>query len=196
MAGTPRTLPSRSTLELIRSDLKVFAAGEGKPVTWKLTLRMIFLMPGFQFVLSRRIQDFLYGIPVVGRGLGRVWWWWTCRSFGCEIAIGAKVGASFYTPHPTGIVLGVCTIGDGVTILQNVTIGKKSKLVAGTPVICDGAYLAAGAVILGDIRVGVGAAVGANSVLMCDVPDGCFAVGAPARVKVRDNVRAAPATVR
>lgn len=168
--------------QLVRSDLVSFAGGDDAPVTLGLALRMIFLVPGFQFVFARRIQDVLYRLPVVGRVCGRVWWWLTCRSFGSEIAIAAKIGSGFYTPHPYGIVVGLCEIGDGVTILQNVTIGKKSLQAGGVPVIGSGVYLAAGAVIVGDVHIGAGASVGANSVVLADVPDGALAVGAPARV--------------
>ncbi|PCD01732.1 hypothetical protein COC42_16605 [Sphingomonas spermidinifaciens] len=177
---------------LVRSDLERFALSEGLPVTPQLALRMIFLMPGFQFVLCRRIQDRLYRVPVIGRGLRRVFWWWTTRSFGAEIAIGAEVGRALHIPHPYGIVVGVCRIGDGVTILQNVTIGKKSATAGGHPVIGDRVYLSAGAVIVGNMTIGDDATVGANSVVTGDVPAGTVAVGAPARILDRRPAAAAP----
>jgi serine O-acetyltransferase len=174
--------------DAVRSDLARYAAAEGRATTWKFALRMILLMPGFQFVLARRLQDLLYGVPAIGRGLGRVWWWWTCRSFGSEIAIAASVGRGLYIPHPYGIVVGECQIGDDVTILQNVTIGKRSRAAGGIPIIQDRVYLAAGAVIVGDLTIGQGANVGANAVVLGDIPPGVTAVGAPARPMGRSSL--------
>jgi serine O-acetyltransferase len=173
---------SAGFFSVVSTDLARYAAGEGRRVTKLLALRMIFLVPGFQFVLSRRIQDQLLCIPLIGRPLRRVWWWLTCRSFGSEIAISAKVGRGLYVPHPWGIVVGLCEIGDDVTILQNVTIGKKSLSEAGVPNIGDGVYLAAGAVIVGHVKIGDHSSVGANSVVLQDVPPNSVAVGVPARM--------------
>lgn len=181
MHGRPPIPPRPSFRAAVASDLARYAAAEGRGVTWKFALRMIFLMPGFQFVLARRVQDWLYRLPIVGRALGRIWWWWTCRSFGAEIAIAASVGRGLYVPHPYGIVVGECAMGDGVTILQNVTIGKRSRAAGGIPVIGDGVYLAAGAVIVGDVTIGPGASIGANAVVLSDIPAGATAVGAPAK---------------
>jgi serine O-acetyltransferase len=185
MHGAPITTRRLSFRMAVRSDLERYAEAEGRAVTWAFALRMIFLMPGFQFVLARRIQDRLYRIPVVGRSLGRVWWWWTCRSFGSEIAIGSSIGRGLYVPHPYGIVVGECEMGDGVTILQNVTIGKRSRSAGGIPIIGDKAYLSAGAVIVGDVTIGPAASIGANAVVLGDIPAGATAVGAPARPMAR-----------
>jgi serine O-acetyltransferase len=179
--------PGDSFLALVRSDLQRYAEAEGRAVSRGLTLRMLFLMPGFQFVLARRIQDLLYGLPIVGRTLGRICWWWTCRSFGAEIAIAAVIGRGLYVPHPYGIVVGICRVGDGVTILQNVTIGKKSRAAGGAPVIGNDVYLAAGAVIVGDLVIGDHASIGANSVVIGDIPTSAVAVGAPAKVVGRTD---------
>jgi serine O-acetyltransferase len=95
----------------------------------------------------------------------------------------AKIGSSVYLDHATGIVIGAnVVIGDDVTILQNVSIGRRGELPARSPRIGRGVFIGAGATILGDIRIGDFAKVGAASVVTSDVPDGCTAVGNPARL--------------
>ena len=166
----------------VRRDLALFAYHESTPLTPAFAVRMVLLTQGFQFVLARRIQDALARIPVVGRPLRRIWWWWTCRKFGSEIAIGCTVAAGLYIPHPYGIVVGVCTIEENVVILQNVTIGSRHSHSPGHARIGRGAYLSAGAAIIGAVTIGEGAMIGANAVVLRDVPVGAVAVGVPARI--------------
>ena len=95
----------------------------------------------------------------------------------------ASIGTSVFLDHATGIVIGAfVTIGDEVTILQNVTIGRMTEAPDRAPRIGRGVYLSAGATILGDISIGDFAKVGAGSVVTHDVPRGCTAVGVPARL--------------
>lgn len=170
------------TYAKILMDLRHFAVRENKAVTAPFVLRMFFLTQGFQFVFCRRIQDALAMIPVAGRPLRRIWWWLTCLFFGSELAIGCTVDGGLYIPHPYGIVVGVCRIGRNVTILQNVTIGARSQAEPGGANVGNDVFLSAGAVLLGNISIGEGASVGANSVVMKDIPAGAVAVGAPARI--------------
>jgi serine O-acetyltransferase len=95
----------------------------------------------------------------------------------------AHIGSSVYLDHATGIVIGAnVVIGDEVTILQNVSIGRISELPARSPRIGRGVYIGAGATILGDISIGDFAKIGAGTVVTSDVPGGCTAVGNPARL--------------
>ncbi len=95
----------------------------------------------------------------------------------------ASIGTSVYLDHATGIVIGAfATIGDEVTILQNVTIGRMAEAPDRAPRIGRGVYLGGGATILGDISIGDFARIGAGSVVTRDVPGGCTAVGVPARL--------------
>lgn len=93
----------------------------------------------------------------------------------------ATVGRSVFLDHGTGIVVGaLVTIGDDVTILQNVTLGRAAGHDA--PTIGRGVYLSAGATILGKVTVGDFAKIGAGAMVLNNVPSGCTAVGAPARL--------------
>lgn len=95
----------------------------------------------------------------------------------------AHIGSSVYLDHATGIVIGAnVAIGDEVTILQNVSIGRSSTLPTRSPRIGRGVFIGAGATILGDIRIGDFAKIGADAVVSSDVPNGCTAVGNPARL--------------
>ena len=95
----------------------------------------------------------------------------------------ASIGTSVYLDHATGIVIGAnVVIGDDITILQNVSIGRSSELPARSPRIGRGVYIGGGATILGDISIGDFAKIGADTVVTSDVPGGCTAVGNPARL--------------
>jgi serine O-acetyltransferase len=95
----------------------------------------------------------------------------------------ASIGTSVFLDHATGIVVGAfVAIGDEVTIMQNVTIGRKVETPNRAPRIGRGVLLSTGATILGDISIGDFAKIGAGSVVTGDVPSGCTAVGVPARL--------------
>lgn len=95
----------------------------------------------------------------------------------------ASLGSSVYLDHATGIVIGAnVVIGDEVTILQNVSIGRGTELPTRSPRIGRGVFIGAGATILGDISVGNFAKIGAGTVVTGDVPAGCTAIGNPARL--------------
>ena len=88
-----------------------------------------------------------------------------------------------FLDHATGIIIGAfAVIGDEVTIMQNVTIGRKQAMPGRAPRIGRGVLLSSGATILGDISIGDFAKIGAGSVVEHDVPAGCTAVGVPARL--------------
>ena len=88
-----------------------------------------------------------------------------------------------FLDHATGIIIGAfAVIGDDVTILQNVTIGRKQSEPDRAPKIGKGVYLSAGSTIIGGIGIGDFAKIGAGAVVEHDVPPGCTAVGVPARL--------------
>ncbi len=101
-----------------------------------------------------------------------------------DIHPGARIGARFFIDHGAGVVIGeTAEIGDDVTLYHGVTLGgtswRKGKR---HPTLGDGVLVGAGAKILGPISIGRNARVGANSVVVQDVPDGCTVVGSPGKV--------------
>lgn len=98
---------------------------------------------------------------------------------------------SVHFPHPIGIVIGggreATRIDDGVTILQNVTIGVKDvnyRFSGGDPIIRieSGVVICAGAVVLGPVVIGRNSTIAANSVVLTDVPPNSIYGGVPARL--------------
>ncbi|WP_035639233.1 serine acetyltransferase [Bradyrhizobium sp. ORS 375] len=95
----------------------------------------------------------------------------------------ARIGTSVFLDHATGIVIGAfAVVGDDVTVLQNVTIGRRDALPGRAPRIGRGVLLSSGATLLGDVQVGDFARIGAGAMVTSDVPAGCTAVGTPARL--------------
>lgn len=111
------------------------------------------------------------------------------REFGCYISLKAEIGEGLRLPHPVGIVVGDgARIGKECAIYQHVTLGgaRVGDWQAGNyPTLDDGVTIFAGSVVLGSVRVGSNAQIGANSVVLTDVPASRIAVGAPAMIKGR-----------
>lgn len=95
----------------------------------------------------------------------------------------ASIGAQVFFDHATGIIIGAhAVIGDEVTILQNVTIGRRQSEPDRAPKIGRGVLLSAGSSVFGGVSIGDFAKVGAGAIVEHDVPAGCTAVGVPARL--------------
>lgn len=102
-------------------------------------------------------------------------------STSCDISI--VLPQSTQLPHPLGIVIGHdVEVGSNVRIQQHVTLGRPvPKQSAGYPTIGDNVAIGTGATILGDITIEEGATIGANSVVLDDVPADTTVVGVPAK---------------
>lgn len=101
-----------------------------------------------------------------------------------DIHPGATIGRRFFIDHGAGVVIGeTASVGDDVTLYHGVTLGGTS-LNKGKrhPTLEDGVLIGAGAKILGSVRVGAKANIGANSVVISDVPAGMTVVGIPGRI--------------
>lgn len=110
---------------------------------------------------------------------------------GVEIHPGATIGERLFIDHGMGIVIGeTCRIGNNVTIYQGVTLGGTGKERGKRhPDIGDNVLIAAGAKVLGNIEVGNNVNIGANSVVLKDVPDYSTVVGIPGRIVKQDGLK-------
>lgn len=104
---------------------------------------------------------------------------------GVEIHPGAQIGRRFFIDHGMGVVIGETSeIGDDVMLYNGVNLGGRTLAkVKRHPTLADGVTVGAGARILGPVTVGAGSAIGANAVVVKDVPADSTAVGVPAVVR-------------
>lgn len=111
-----------------------------------------------------------------------------------DIDPNAKLGSGLMLPHPNGVVIhDEAIVGDDGMIMQQVTIG----MIGGgeVPIVGNNVYMGAGAKIIGRLKIGDGARIGANAVVLGDVPPGSTAIGIPARL-IASQDRKAPGTRR
>ncbi len=108
---------------------------------------------------------------------------------GADIHPGAVIGKNFIIDHGVGVVIGeTAVIGQNVLLYHGVTLGGTGNDADHKrhPSLCDDVMIAAGAKILGNIQIGKGAKVGANAVVLKNVPPYATAVGMPARIIERE----------
>lgn len=110
--------------------------------------------------------------------------------FNLEVPARLLIGPGLVIPHPQGTVLGAAVIGSNATIFHQVTLGGKSVDFSYSnlrrPVVGDNVTISVGAKVLGPICLGDGCLVGANAVVICDVPSMSLAVGVPAKITPLD----------
>jgi serine O-acetyltransferase len=135
--------------------------------------------PGIQAVLAHRIAHGLHGagVPVVPRTIAML----SRAATGIEIHPAAVLGEGLFIDHGAGVVIGeTAEVGDNVTLYQGVTLGGTGFSCGKRhPTVEDNVTIGSGAKLLGPITVGHGAKVGANSVIVHDVPPNSTVVGNP-----------------
>lgn len=158
----------------------------GRPPTPSFWARQVG-SDGFQALFLHRLRQSVrrHRIPVVNHLLRRA----TTVLFAMEIGNDVSLGDGVSFVHTLGTVLGGdAQIGARVRFMGNVTVGTAKD--NGYPVIEDDVVVGAGARILGPIRVGRGAVIGANAVVLQDVPAGAVATGIPAVARTPAGGRA------
>jgi serine O-acetyltransferase len=170
--------PVARTAAEIRCD--VAAAKSRDPAARGVgSVEILVAWPGVQALLAHRVAHALYGagVPLLARVIATI-----ARGMtGIEIHPAAKIGNSFFVDHGMGVVIGeTAEIGDNVTLYQGVTLGGTGFATGKRhPTIQDNVTVGSGAKMLGPITVGHGAKIGANSVVIHDVPPNSTVVGNP-----------------
>lgn len=100
------------------------------------------------------------------------------------LQIGGEMKGGFFPQHAWSTIVLAEKIGRNCQVWQNVTIGKKYSG-GGIPIIGDNVKVCAGACVLGNIKIGNNVIIGANAVVLKDIPDNCVAVGVPAVIKYK-----------
>ena len=170
-------LISRTVAE-IRCD--VSAAQTRDPAARDVgSLEILMLWPGVHALLAHRLAHALHsvGVPMLPRLIATI-----ARSItGIEIHPAATIGRGFFIDHGMGVVVGeTAEIGDDVTLYQGVTLGGTGFATGKRhPTVQDNVTIGSGAKLLGPITVGHGSKIGANSVVIHDVPPNSTVVGNP-----------------
>jgi len=145
-------------------------------------LCVLFCYPGLKALLFHRVGHFLWqaGLCLPARMVSQLGRFFT----GIEIHPAAVIGRGLFIDHGMGVVIGeTAEIGDNCTLYQGVTLGgtgtERGKR---HPTLGDDVMVGAGAQVLGNITVGSGSYIGANSVVIKDVPPDATVVGVPGRI--------------
>ena len=152
-------------------------------------IEVLLCYPGLHAIWFHRIAHWLWNhnLKLLARIVSHISRWLT----GIEIHPGAKIGRRFFIDHGMGVVIGETTeIGNDVTLYHQVTLGgtstKKGKR---HPTIGNNVVIGAGAKVLGPVKVGDNCKIGANSVVVKDVPPNSTVVGIPGKVVRREGIK-------
>lgn len=175
-------MKEKSFFRLIQQDLMRFSASNN--LNGLLYLKLFH--PRFLPVALIRISRALYSCRFL-RPLAFIVVWGNFIVFGIEVTPRCEIGGGLFLPHSSGTVIGAARVGENVTIFQGVTIGTKYADLkyeeSNRPIIEDSVVLGAGSKVLGNITVGAGALVAANSLVINSVPPGVTVIGVPALVR-------------
>lgn len=148
--------------------------------------------PGVHAIFFYRINHFLWTkchMKLIARFLSQVARFFT----GIEIHPGATIGKRLFIDHGMGVVIGETTIiGDDCLLYQGVTlggVGTGEHTCKRHPTLHNNVMISAGAKIIGDITIGDNSIVGANSVVLKDVPPNCTVVGVPGMIVKENGVK-------
>ncbi len=165
---------------------EVKAARERDPAA-KGPIQVVLLYAGFHAIILYRIAHVLWNIkiPFFPRAISQFARFLT----GIEIHPGAQIGKGLFIDHGSGVVIGeTAIIGDNVTLFQGVTLGGTGKEKGKRhPTLGNNIVVGTGAKVLGNITIGDNSYIGANAVVLRDVPPNSTVVGVPGRITKQDG---------
>ena len=170
------------TLGLFQQDaLRWLGSGKAVPasaLTINKLLVLLYRCPGLRATAWLRFGWWCQRkrMPLIPGAIQRLIY----RRYGMDIVISAPIGGGLYIAHTVGMVIAPRRIGTNCSIIASATIGMRNEW--SFPEIGDNVFIGAGARVLGGITLGNNAVVGANAVVIDDVPDGATVVGIPAKV--------------
>lgn len=144
----------------------------------------VFLYPSFRVQVYHKISKYFYNRKFFF--IARLISEFAKRRTGIEIHPGATIGKGLFIDHGFGVVIGeTAVIGNNVVMFHGVTLGGtgNEKVKKRHPTICDNVFIGSGAKVLGNITIGKNSKVGANAVVLKDVPSNTTVVGIPASDK-------------
>lgn len=152
------------------------AVADPAQLTWPLLLKLLLRHMPLRAMAWYRLANWcqVQGVPLVVGPIQR----WILFRFGLEI--GGDIAGGLYIPHPVGTVINVKYMGENCNVIAAVTIGMRNEWAF--PAIGDNVFIGAGARILGAIQIGDNAKIGANAVVVHDVPANATVVGVPAHI--------------
>ena len=170
----------------MREDIEVIRQ---KDPAARSSAEVMLLYSGFKAVRSYRRAHwfFMHNMKFLARWLSQ-----RCvRKTNIEIHPGAQIGRRLFIDHGTGVVIGETTIvGDDCTLYQGVTLGGTGKDKGKRhPTLGNNVMVGAGAKVLGPIEIGDNVRIAAGAVVLMNIPDGCTAVGVPARIVRRNGAK-------
>jgi len=150
-------------------------------------LQIILLYAGLHAVIAHRVAHFLWKkkLLFLARAISQVSRFFT----GIEIHPGAQIGKGFFIDHGMGVVIGETSIiGENVTLFQGVTLGGTGKETGKRhPTIGNNIVVGTGAKVLGNITIDDNSYIGANAVVLKDIPKNSTVVGVPGHVTKQDG---------
>jgi serine O-acetyltransferase len=162
--------------------IETLGAYQARDPAARSKLEVFLLYPGVHATINHRIAHWFYqhNCRFVARLISQWSRFWT----GVEIHPGATIGRRFVIDHGMGIVIGeTAEVGDDVLIYQGATLGGTGKDQGKRhPTIGNNVLIGSGAKVLGPFKVGDGARIASNAVVLSEVPENATAVGIPARV--------------
>ncbi len=165
---------------------EVQAARDRDPAA-KNPVEVILLYSGFHAIVAYRISHAIWQmkVPLLPRAISQFAKFLT----GIEIHPGASIAKGLFIDHGMGVVVGETTIiGENVTLFQGVTLGGTGKETGKRhPTLGNNIVVGTGAKVLGNITIGDNSYIGANAVVVKDVPPNSTVVGVPGRITKQDG---------